>query len=327
MSNIPAMIIDFEATDLSTEAQATQLGYLHVVFDEYGDLVADPYHNYGRTSLRSPSVMCKPDRPISFGAMAVSHITNNDVDCFESHKDAVGRLFPKGEAYIIGHNIDYDIQVAKNAGVDASQYKTICTQALARKLLPDLDSHSLGALTYAINMDRARDYCKNAHDAGWDVTFTFWLLEKLCEIGVISSIEELYLASEEARIVTHFNFGKHKGESIDDLSRTTKGREYLRWVLATIKDKPRLLDACAKALDVRMLVWSSNSPSSTLPMSAKSDTGESYHIDYRDYCDKPYQITKLSSAGKYLFHIGYDELETAIIWCNNDYNTGGVKVW
>src|SRR5690606_29245727 len=106
--------------------------------------------------------------------------------CFESHKDAVGRLLPKGEAYIIGHNIDYDIQVAKNAGVDTSQYKTICTQALARKLRPDLDSHSLGALTYAINMDRARDYCKNAHDAGWDVTFAFWLLEEICEIGFFS---------------------------------------------------------------------------------------------------------------------------------------------
>lgn len=321
----PIMIIDFEATDVSKEAEATQLGYLYVVFDEYGDLAADPYHHYGRTSLRSPSVMCKPDRTISFGAMAVSHITNNDVDCFESHKDAVGRLLPKGEAYIIGHNIDYDIQVAKNAGVDASQYKTICTQALARKILPDLDSYSLGALTYAINMDRARNYCKNAHDAGWDVTFTFWLLEHLCTIAAISSIEELYQASEKARAVTHFDFGKHKGKSIESLAFTTDGRDYLRWVIASIEDKPRLIDACAEALGVEMLVWSSNTPSADLPMTARTDSGESYHIDFRDYCSNPYQVTKLGSDSRYISNIGYDTLPAAKAWCENDYNTGGIR--
>ena len=32
--NTPAMIIDFEATDVSKEAEATQLGYREVSFDD-----------------------------------------------------------------------------------------------------------------------------------------------------------------------------------------------------------------------------------------------------------------------------------------------------
>lgn len=174
--NTPAMIIDFEATDVSKEAEATQLGYREVSFDDEGRLWAEPMYNDIGDFMPSHTVNCKPDRRISYGAMAVSHITPEMVENEPSHKEIANFVLPKGEAYIIGHNVDYDIQVAANAGVDVSQYKAICTLALARRLLPDLDSHSLGALTYAIYPDLARQYCRNAHNAGYDVTFTLWLL-------------------------------------------------------------------------------------------------------------------------------------------------------
>ena len=193
----PAMIIDFEATDVSKEAEATQLGYRNVYFDHTDNCLSAEVI-YDTDSIASHTVNCKPDRAISYGAMAVSHIMPSDVEHALSHKLVVPQYLPVGEAYIIGHNVDFDIQVAANAGVDVSQYKAICTQALARRMLPDLDSHSLGALTYAINPDLARKYCRKAHNAGWDVTFTLWLLEHLCELGNITSMEQLYLASESA---------------------------------------------------------------------------------------------------------------------------------
>ena len=169
--NTPAMIIDFEATDVSKEAEATQLGWRNVSFNDQGDLVAEVI--YCRDNNQQSNVrFCKPDRVISYGAMAVSHIMPADIAYMPSHKVLVPQYLPVGEAYIIAHNADFDIQVAANAGVDVSQYKRICTQALARRLLPELDSHSLGALTYAINPELARQYCRNAHDAGYDVTFT-----------------------------------------------------------------------------------------------------------------------------------------------------------
>lgn len=241
---IPALIIDFEATDVSKEAEATQLGYHHVKFVD-GVISTDNYYHYGETNISSPTISCRPDRVISYGAMAVSHITPEDVGAYPSHKEVVPQYLPQGEAYIIAHNSDFDIQVAANAGVDVSQYKAICTQALARRMLPDLDSHSLGALTYAINPELARKYCRNVHDAGWDVTFTLWLLEHLCELGNITSMEQLYLASEEARIPLTFTFGKHHGKAIKDIAVTD--RSYLQWIVKN-HDNAYLVKACSDAL-------------------------------------------------------------------------------
>ena len=241
--NTPAMIIDFEATDVSKEAEATQLGWRNVRFDKQGSLCADLDHL--PSAPRSLSILCTPDRTISYGAMAVSHITMDNLKGTYNHKDLIPVLLPEGKAYIIGHNVDYDIQVAANAGVDVSQYKAICTQALARRMLPDLDSHSLGALTYAINPDLARQYCRNAHDAGYDVTFTLWLLEHLCELGGITGMEQLYLASEEARIPLTFTFGKHQGKAIKDIAVTD--RSYLQWIIKN-HDNAYLVKACLDAI-------------------------------------------------------------------------------
>ena len=253
MNNTPAMIIDFEATDVSKEAEATQLGYRNVYFDEDGELTAEVIHN--RDNEQSYSLFCKPDRAISYGAMAVSHITSSDIAYMPSHKVLVPQYLPVGEAYIIAHNADFDIQVAANAGVDVSQYKRICTQALARRLLPDLDSHSLGALTYAINPELARKYCRNAHNAGYDVTFTLWLLEHLCELGNIDSMEHLYAASEEVRIPTAFTFGKYYGQKIADVDKFDRG--YLQYVIREMSDsRPHLVQAClnqiTKTIDINV---------------------------------------------------------------------------
>lgn len=242
--NTPAMIIDFEATDVSKEAEATQLGYRNVYFDHTDNCLSAEVI-YETDSIASHTVNCRPDRAISYGAMAVSHITPEDVEHSLNHKLKIPQYLPKGEAYIIGHNVDFDIQVAANAGVDVSQYKAICTQALARRLLPELDSHSLGALTYAINPELARQYCRNAHNAGYDVTFTLWLLEHLCELGNITSMEQLYLASEEARIPLTFTFGKHQGKSIKDIAVTDRG--YLQWIIKN-HDNAYLVKACLDAI-------------------------------------------------------------------------------
>jgi len=241
--NLPAMIIDFEATDVSKEAEATQLGWRHVWLDEDGLI-------YGLSRDRSSvSRYCKPDRVISYGAMAVSHITLEDIGDYPSHKELVPQHLPKGEAYIIGHNVDFDIQVAANAGVDVSQYKGICTQALARNLLTDTDSHSLGALMYFIYPEQAKQYCRNAHDAGWDVTFTLWLLEYICDKMKITNMQDLHIASEQARIPKIMPIGNdHRGKLIADMAKDPNDRGFLRWVVRTIKDRPYLVQACEQAL-------------------------------------------------------------------------------
>ena len=317
----PAMIIDFEATDVSKEAEATQLGYTYV---EFFNKSLREYFPTGPSSTPPCSnwLFCKPNRQISYGAMAVSHITKQDLKGMLNHKEVVPQYLPEGEAYIIAHNSDFDIQVAANAGVDVSQYKAICTQALARRLLPDLDSHSLGALTYAINPELARKYCRNAHNAGWDVTFTLWLLEHLCELSGITNMHDLHIASEEARTPTTFDFGKHKGKVIKEVACHAKDRGYLDWVITEFKDDPYLLAACADALlNIKLLNWTYELPGSAVPINAPITNGDCYHVYASPAAAKPY--TALKKVGDQVVDDGlFDTIEGAKAWCVKHFNIG-----
>lgn len=235
-----AIVLDFEATDTSEDAQATEIGIMDVTFKDGLFTKAD---GHGVRAFN-----CKPDRPISFGAMAVTNIFNEDVAECESHTSLCARTMPKGEAYIIGHNVDFDIRVAANAGVDVSQYKAICTLAIMRNLYPDADSHTLGAMSCMLDYDYARENMKDAHGAAADVVMTARLLYIICKRQNITSMDQLYEFSEFARIPTHFTFGKLKGMAISDAAKNADGQGYMRWVINTIKDDDYLVNACKKAL-------------------------------------------------------------------------------
>ena len=237
-----AIVLDFEATDATEDAQATEIGIMDVRFNN---------GLFGKANIHGVRAFnCKPDRPISFGAMAVPNIFNEDVAECESHTSLCARLMPQGAAYIIGHNIDFDIRVAANAGFDVSQYKAICTLAMVRNLYPDADSHTLGAVSCMLDYEYARANIKNAHGAAADVKMCARLLYIICKQQGITSMDRLYEFSEFARIPTHFPFGKHKGVAIAELATNHDGRGYLQWVVNSIKDNEYLTTACRKALSV-----------------------------------------------------------------------------
>lgn len=228
-----ALTIDFEATEAGSEAQATEIGVCPVAFSEIG--VLNP--------LAQPiAVRCKPDRPISFGAMSVTGICPEDVENEPSHTDVITNCMPVGAAYIIGHNVDYDIQVAANSGVDTSAYRAICTLAIARALYPD-GEHSLGALLYRFDYNEARRYAQNAHSAAFDVRFCVRLLRLFCRDLGIKDMQTLYEFSEQARIPKVMPMGKFKGSAIAELNKTQPERSYLFWVIGNISDK-YLVQAC-----------------------------------------------------------------------------------
>lgn len=230
---VPAIAIDFEATEASDEAQATEIGICPIAFSEIG--VLNP--------LAQPiAVRCKPDRPISFGAMSVTGICPEDVENEPNHTIVITQCMPVGPAYIIGHNVDYDIQVAANSGVDTSSYKAICTLAIARALYPD-GEHSLGALLYRFDYNEARRYAQNAHSAAYDVRFCVRLLRLFCRELGIKDMQTLYEFSEQARIPKVMPMGKFKGSVIADLNKTQPERGYLFWVIGNITDN-YLVQAC-----------------------------------------------------------------------------------
>jgi exodeoxyribonuclease X len=181
----------------------------------------------------------KPSKPIELGALATSHILDEElVDC-PTHTDFA---LPAGTTYIIGHNVDYDWGVIGQPDV-----KRICTQALSRMLWPDADSHSQSAMIYLHYRAQARELLQNAHAALDDVhNCRRLLISILMELNLrngvaVSSFEQLWEISEEARIPTVIRFGKHNGSKIADIPA-----DYKRWLLGQPDVDPYLRKALTK---------------------------------------------------------------------------------
>lgn len=174
--------------------------------------------------------------PISFGAMAVHHILESDIagkpsyDTFRLSKDI---------EYIIGHNINYDIEAIKKCGSYVPS-KSICTLALARFAWPELETHTLSALFYFLATDKAdaRDHLRNAHNAAYDIWFTYNILKNICLKLGIKDTNSLYLLSEKVRMPTEMPFGKHKGVPLKQVPK-----DYIRWLLGSGEIDPYLRKA------------------------------------------------------------------------------------
>lgn len=165
------------------------------------------------------------DEPISYAAMAVHHILESDL-IDQPHCTAF--KLPEDTVYIIGHNIDYDIRALEKCGVDSANIKAICTLALARLVWPNAEAHNISALIYMISKgsEKAREMIRKAHRADMDIILTANILMHIVHQLKINSIEELYAASEDARIPRSINFGKHRGSAIADLPP-----DYVQWLL------------------------------------------------------------------------------------------------
>jgi len=159
-----------------------------------------------------------PGKPIELGALATHHIYDEElVDCLPASSFAL----PPNCEYLIGHNIDYDWNV-----VNQPNLKRICTLALARKVWPNIDAYSQSALVYYLDRKNAKTILKNAHSAEADVMICASILKQLCTTMKVTSMEQLWTLSEEARIPSVMPFGKHKGELIADVPM-----DYKRWLL------------------------------------------------------------------------------------------------
>ena len=164
-------------------------------------------------------------QPISYAAMAVHHILESDLIDQPFYNEFE---LPEQTAYIIGHNVDYDISAIAKCGVDVSKLKPICTLALARRVWENAEAHNISALIYMISQGsvKARELLKGAHRADADIILTANILMHIVYHLNIQDIEELYRVSEEARIPTTINFGKHKGTAIAELPK-----DYIQWLL------------------------------------------------------------------------------------------------
>jgi exodeoxyribonuclease X len=103
--------------------------------------------------------MFRPTKPMQLGALATHHIIESTSRT--ATRGLAAGIPRRAPSIVVGHSVDFDWRAIGEPNV-----KRICTLALARQAWPDLDSHSLGALTYYLNDHRrARELLKGAHDA------------------------------------------------------------------------------------------------------------------------------------------------------------------
>lgn len=221
-----AIILDTETHTLN--GQPIEIAYAPIALQQ-GQLSLDKSQIFDQ--------LYQVDEPISYAAMAVHHILESDlVD--QPHYSSF-RL-PNETVYMIGHNIDYDLRAIEKCGVNTQHIKAICTLALARRVWPDAEAHNISALIYMISKGsaKAREMIKKAHRADMDIILTANILNQIVQHLNINSLEELYAASEDARIPRTLNFGKHKGTALRDLPA-----DYIQWLLRQTDLDPYLRKA------------------------------------------------------------------------------------
>ena len=229
------IILDTETTGADEQDRICQLAYIVAVPNLVGTQINEVHEDF-----------CKPPLPISFGAMAVHHITNEMVEkkpsCIETKSYQRLEQLNSPENILIIQNAPFDLAMLQKEGFN-SQMPLIDTLRCLRHLYPDLKSHGLQYVRYAFGLYKieAKEAKSiglkiQAHDALGDVLVLKLLLDYLL---ARHSVEELVELTAKPITYKTFRFGKYKGEDIIEVAKKDPG--YLEWMLME-KDGEESLD-------------------------------------------------------------------------------------
>jgi exodeoxyribonuclease X len=156
--------------------------------------------------------------------MAVHHITDAMVADAPPLSDVIDRY------------LGADVYVAHNAAFDRPKLPQItapwiCTLKLARKLYPELESHSNQYLRYHFMLDVDVPENLHAHRALYDCYVTAALLLRLNRDARLT-IAQMRDISARPSLLHTMRFGKHKGKTFEEIAGQDQG--YLRWALANM---------------------------------------------------------------------------------------------
>lgn len=201
-------VIDTETTGLTDPIGVVEIGW------------TDVEQHRGRWAVAAPSrsILVQPGRPIEYGAVAVHHIRDSDVEAAKP----LSHLLPtvlSGAEVLAAHNAAFD------AALVDTDLPWICTHKCARALWPDLQGYSNGGIRYELGLIDAlwEPHCHPAHRAGPDTVVTAHILCALLREATISSLLEI---SGRPTLLSQMPFGKHKGERFDALPH-----DYLNWIV------------------------------------------------------------------------------------------------
>jgi exodeoxyribonuclease X len=208
------LLLDTETTDKNNDSRLVQLAYKDL------------------TTGKTVNEYCKPPVPISFGSMAVHHITNDmvaDKLAFEANgcKKELEDLLK--DRVVTAHNAQFDIAILRNEGVAVDTF--IDTLRVARHLL-ESEQYSLQYLRYSLALPVSGD----AHDAMGDVIVLEALFTHLMDVVAkqygIDDEDDIHKKMIELTntpvLLKAFAFGKYAGRTFEEIAVADK--DYLVWL-------------------------------------------------------------------------------------------------
>jgi len=167
-------------------------------------------------------------------ASSINHITNEmlkgKVKLHESEAYKFLLKHNKASTTIVGHNIKFDLQMLQRAGF-AFVGEIIDTLRASKHLIPECELFSLQFLRYELRLYKQEKSSLDAHHALGDALVIRNLYEYLLEIETKDKLAEL---SFKNVLMTKFEFGKYKGQYIEEISMIDRG--YLEWMLDNVVD-------------------------------------------------------------------------------------------
>jgi exodeoxyribonuclease X len=217
------IFLDVETTELGENARIVQLAYKNADTNEV------------------VNELFKPPTTISFGAMAIHHVTNEMVADKPSFQDSPEKTYlttALQENIFVAHNAPFDMGVLNAEGVTVPFY--IDTLRVAQHLL-DSEEYKLQYLRYSLDLKAEGA----AHDALGDINVLEALYYHLANVvkrknnidqedEVLAYMQDL---SQKPVLQKIFMFGKHKGKTFEEIAHIDMG--YLTWLYNSESSKPQ----------------------------------------------------------------------------------------
>jgi exodeoxyribonuclease X len=172
------------------------------------------------------SDLVRPDRPISYQAMAIHKITEEMVADKPWIEDVIPRYH--GSPYYVAHNASFDQRMLP----ELPDSEWICTVKLARRLWPGIKYSNMG-LYKSLKLEVETPADLHHHRALFDCYITAALLLRIMEESGWTPDQMVTITGRPA-LVSTLAFGKYRGKPISEVAEKDPG--YLRWMLNNIKE-------------------------------------------------------------------------------------------
>lgn len=186
--------IDIESTGFPPEAGIVELGWCDINIDEdTGEVRVGGWE----------SEICNPGRKIEIAAMAVHHITEEEV-VGKRKPDVVWNELNQNVDYFVAHNAKFEQEFLK------TQTPWICTLKLAYRLCPKSPNHQNQTIRYFLKTPVNPKDAQPSHRAGPDAYVTAHTFAKFLEARI--PFEKMVEWSKLPPLLPHCPIGKNRGK-------------------------------------------------------------------------------------------------------------------